>query len=91
MAKSHPHALPKQAPQVRPQPPHRGGFRLPQPPIIPKLEPCGARLVRLRDVPKQTRLVAARQAEKIAKDGREASRLMALALEPGDAGGRIAA
>lgn len=64
---------------------------MPSAPIVPKPEPTGTITVRLADIPKARRLQAARECVREAKDRREASQLMALALEPGDAGGRIAA
>lgn len=64
---------------------------MPEIPIVAKPQPCGSRLIRLADIPKHLRMRAARSAVCEAKDEREAQRLLAIALDPGDAGGRIAA
>lgn len=53
--------------------------------------PVGTQLVRLRDVPLEERMHAARVASAEAKDIREAIRLLQIARDPGNAGGRIAA
>ncbi len=60
-------------------------------PIEIKPNPVGTVLVRLREIPITRRLAAARECVRDAKDAREASQLLRLALHPGDAGGRIAA
>lgn len=56
-----------------------------------KPHPTGTRLVRLADIPTPTRIRAARQLMSTAKDHAEWARLLQLAYDPGDAGGRIAA
>lgn len=51
----------------------------------------GTELVRLKDIPISKRIAALRQTLRFAKDGEEARRLVAIALNPEDKGGRIAA
>jgi len=64
---------------------------MPAPPVVPKPEPTGTRLVRLADIPREVRIRAAGECAREAKDRRERARLFMLALNPGDAGGRVAA
>lgn len=64
---------------------------MPAPPIVPKPDPTGTQTVRLADIPQKVRMRAASECAREAKDKRERARMFALALNPGDAGGRIAA
>lgn len=58
--------------------------------ITPKPQPCGSKLVRLRDVPLRLRQ---RAYHKLVRDlsPDEAETLLDLIIDPGDKGGRIAA
>jgi hypothetical protein len=64
---------------------------MPALPVVPKPNPTGTRLVRLADIPREIRMQAAGECAREAKGKHERSRIFALALDPGDAGGRIAA
>ncbi len=70
---------------------HQGGFRLPQHSTDIRSAGVGSKTVRLADVPLEARLKALDEVIGTAKTRREATRLLRLVLEPGDAGGRIAA
>lgn len=59
--------------------------------LLPVDRPCGDTLIRLRDVPLKRRLDGLSRALKQAKTSREAARMLSVALNPEDAGGRIAA
>lgn len=61
------------------------------PPYHPEPPGVGTKLVRLRDVPPRQRMKALRLLLRSAKDEKEAMRLLAIAVNPEDKGGRIAA
>lgn len=58
--------------------------------LIPKRDPCGTRLVRLRDIPFEQRLAALRELVKEGLPDGEAEVLLGWVYEPGDLGARVA-
>jgi hypothetical protein len=59
--------------------------------LVPNTTPTGNTTIRLADIPLDQRLTALTEALRHTTTEQEAIKLLHLALEPGDAGGRIAA
>ena len=64
---------------------------MPSTKLTPALAGVGSQTVRLRDIPLDVRLHALTIASRDAKTESEALHMLRLVLDPGDAGGRIAA
>ena len=62
---------------------------MPEHPLTPKPNPTGTQLIRLADIPNQTRIKAARTLMAQAKDTNEYIQYFQLAYNPGNKGGRI--
>ena len=69
----------------------KGGFLVPKTKTHIRPAGVGSQTVRLADIPLGVRLEALDLTLRTAKTMSEATRLLRLALDPGDAGGRIAA